>query len=124
MATLNSNTRTTASDVKEIFETDLAETELNHHINAAAELVDEIDSAGSLSSQRLTLIEEYLAAHIASTQDPRVSDVSVGDSSFTYKGSQEMTDYWETAAQLDKTGTLDESDDAPAAVFTSTDYDA
>lgn len=122
MASLNSNARTSASDVKEIIDTDLSDDEIKHHINAAAAMVDDVDAAGSVSASRLELIEEYLTAHIASAQEPRVKKESVGDGSWTYQGPAETTRYWDRAADLDPTGTLDDSDDAETSVFTTTDY--
>lgn len=118
MASLNSNTRVDASDVFEIFDTDISERALNNWINMAAETVDDIDDADvndDLSEQRLELIEMNLAAHFASTQDPRVEAETVGDAEFRYKGASEVTDYWRTAAQLDTTDYLSDDGGKPAA---------
>lgn len=118
MADLNSNARTTASDVKEIFDTDLTESELSNWINVAAETTDDIEAAdadGSMSQQRLEMIEKQLAAHYASSQDPRIREETVGDAQFKYKGSSKTTDYWRTAVQLDTTGLLTEDGSKPSA---------
>lgn len=107
MASLNSNTRTDVSSVTEIFDTELSDGSIKQHINVAATMVDDIaDAAPDATNQRLTLIETYLAAHVAASQDPRVSDESVGDSQFNYKGATDTTDYFETAASLDPSGQL------------------
>lgn len=103
MASLNSNTRVTASDVSEIFETDLTNSELHNHINVAAERVDEIAAAdSSVADQRLALIEQYLAAHVATVQDPRASKEDHESFAVTYQ----RTTYGQTAVELDPTGTL------------------
>lgn len=96
--------------MKEIFNTTLATSSLEHHINFAASIVDDIEETADNNEPDRTFeqIEQYLSAHVASTQDPRVSDSSVGDSSFTYKGPTETTQYWEIANALDPTGTLGE----------------
>lgn len=109
MASLNSNARTEASDVKEIFNTDLDDEELRNWINVAAESTDDVEDAdvgNELSDTRLELIEMNLAAHYASAQDPRISSETVGDAQFRYKGTRDTTDYWITAVQLDTTDTL------------------
>lgn len=107
MASLNSNTRVTASEVKEIFDTDIEDSALHNFINMAAERVDDIsDADSSVSSTRLELIEMNLAAHYASTLDPRVSQEQIADARFKYKGVDETTDYWMTAVDLDPTNTL------------------
>lgn len=107
MASLNSNARTDAASVKEIFETSLSDGAIKAHINAAAAVVDDIAAAdSSVSGTRLELIETYVAAHFASTQDPRESQASVGDADFRYRGPSDTTQYWETATSLDPTGVL------------------
>lgn len=106
--TLESNTRVTHTDVELIFETNLSQGALEEHINVAATLVDDIESAADSSEPARTFeqIEQYLAAHVASAQDPRVTSSSVGDSNFNYLRPSEMTGYWKIAASLDPTGSL------------------
>lgn len=106
MASLNDNARTDASSVSEIFDTELTNAQLKAHINAAAALVDDVESTGSVPDQRLELIETYVAAHFAASQDPREKEAEVGDAAFTYQGPEETTQYWETATSLDPTGVL------------------
>lgn len=105
---LNDNVRITVSDVKAIFNTNLQTGALETHINMAAAMVDDIVEAASepIDDETLELIETYLAADIASSQDPRVSSSSVGDSSFDYVGPTKETQYWQIANRLDPTGTL------------------
>jgi len=115
MASLNSNARNTASEVKEIFDTDLDDSQLHNWVNMAAETTDDVESHGELSSNRLKLIEKNLAAHYAATQDPRVSEETIGDAQFDYKGTTETTDYWRTALRLDTTEFFEEDADKPRA---------
>lgn len=118
MASLNPNVRNSVSDVKEIFDTDLTDEALKQWMNVAAETTDDIDDADSgneLSSQRLALIELQLSAHYASTQDPRVAQGQVGSTRFTYKGTSDTTDYWQTAVELDTTGFLQKESGKPNA---------
>jgi hypothetical protein len=84
----------------------------------AAETTEDIDSnddSDELSNNRLKLIEKNLAAHYASTQDPRISEETVGDAQFDYKGADETTDYWRTAVELDTTGFFEETEGKPPA---------
>lgn len=107
MASLNDNARTSAADVKEIFETDISDDAIRTHINAAAAVVDEVEAADpSVSDSRLSLIERYVAAHFASSQDPRTKAEEVGSTSKEYRGPDEKTQYWQTATSLDPTGAL------------------
>lgn len=105
---LNTNVRTTVSDVQEIFNTNLETSELEQHINVAASIVDDIDEVADddVPDRKLRQIEQYLSAHVASAQDPRVTSSSVGDSSFNYLQPSEMTRYWEIATTIDPTGML------------------
>lgn len=107
MASLNSNTRVTVSEVKEIYDTDMSDATMKQFINMAAEIVDEISDADSdLTTQRLSLIEMNVAAHYASSLDPRVAEEQAGDIRQKYKGDPEKTEYWRTAKSLDPTGQL------------------
>lgn len=105
---LNDNTRTTVSDVEEIFHTNLETSSLEHHINLAASMVDDVEEVAdsSVPDRKFRQIEQYLAAHVASAQDPRVTSSSVGDSSFNYLQPSEVTRYWNLANSLDPTGII------------------
>lgn len=103
--------RTTPPDVEDVFDTELSSSQLDAWIAIANELVDDIaDADPSIGSTRLEKIEKLLAAHLASTQDQRVSEDSVGDTSAVYQGETgmhiEATVYGQQAAMLDPTGTL------------------
>lgn len=97
--------RTTAADVADIYDTELETGSLTAHIEAASALVDDVAEAdSSVSADRLALIETYAAAHLASLQDPRVTDESIGSASWSY---DTQSSYMQMAIQLDPTGVLD-----------------
>lgn len=105
--------RTTPSDVKNIFNTDLSDSAVSDWIDIASEVVDTIDQAeDSVTDTRLTQIEKLLAAHYASAQDQRLSSTSRETASANYQGDTGMnlmgTKYGQQAVQLDPTGTLAE----------------
>lgn len=97
--------RVTDDEVKEILDTELSS--LTPFIAAASQLVDGISG---LDADVLKEIERWLAAHLVSMRDKRVSKASVGDSSHTYEGKTglglDFTRYGQTAKMLDTTGTL------------------
>lgn len=103
--------RTTPTEVKEIFDTDLADSSVSEWIDIASSVVDDVVSNdNSLSDTRLTQIEKLLAAHYASAQDQRIADTSRETASVSYQGDTGMnlqgTKYGQQAIQLDPTGTL------------------
>lgn len=104
MATLRSGARVTASEVKEIFDTDLSDSALHAHINYASKIVDQIEAeAPSTDDETLELIELYWSAEVATTQDPRAEREQLKTSNVTY---DIRTTYGEMAIDLDPTGTL------------------
>lgn len=106
MATLDSDTRTDASGVREIFETSLSDGELNAWINMAHRVVERDLGSASVNSGTLADIEKNLAAHLASSDDPRVVREDVADASFDYQRDPNETDYWRNVVLLDPTGRL------------------
>lgn len=98
--------RTSESQVRDIFDTNLDDASLVQHIRAANTIVDEVAQASNLGSERLEMIEMYLAAHYASVQDPRVTSESVGSASYDYQ----QTEYLQMAKTLDPTGVVDQQD--------------
>lgn len=103
--------RTTASDVNTIFDTDLSTSALDAWIDIANELVDDIaDKDSSIDSTRLTKIEKLAAAHLAASQDQRISNASSDTRSVNYQGNTGMnfhgTKHGQAAIGLDPTGTL------------------
>ena len=98
----------TVSDVKDIFDTELTDTQLQRHLDVAERFVErEIGGQDQQVKDDVTL---YLAAHFAATQEPQAERASVGDVSVTYQGDSGMgfksTRYGQTAIRLDPTNRL------------------
>lgn len=112
MATLDSDAQTDASEVKEVFDTDLPDATIHAYINVAVVKRKEVVAAAtdSLPTARQAAIEKYLAAHFLTAQDPR-PDTEKHESLTVSYGSDggEATDYLEIATSLDPTGTLNSS---------------
>lgn len=102
--------RTSKTDVKDIYDTDLSDTQLQAFIDDANVFVDEHLSNKGLSSNILTAIEKYLSAHLASARDQRAESKDVADASVTFQGESgmhlESTQYGQRAIDFDSTGTL------------------
>jgi len=104
--------RTTPTDVKTIFETDLSDSTIQGWIDIATLIVDDIEDADpTLKAIRLERIEKLLSAHFAGSQDQRIAQTSAESKSVEFQGDTEMTDlratkYGQNAIALDSTGTL------------------
>lgn len=114
MATLDPDARVSPADVKEIIETDLADTALHVFINTAHNLVQDalVSTSAGLSNARLTDIELWLSAHyLAVGMERQVQSERVGDEwQATYEGKTDMglnsTRYGQMALGLDTSGKL------------------
>lgn len=103
--------RVTDTEVKEIFATTRDTTPF---IETATLLVDEELVGSGLSDNRLTQIELYLAAHLASTSINHggLKSRKIGDSEEEYRGpvgsavGMLSSPYGQQAVALDSTGTL------------------
>jgi hypothetical protein len=106
--------RTSGAEVKQIFETDLTNTEVEYFLTAANLLVDQYVSISAsfaaLGSSLLTEIERYLCAHIASSWDQRLTEQSFGDSKVKFQvvlgEGLKSTQYGQMVLILDTSGTL------------------
>lgn len=106
--------RVNASELREIFETDLSATRLDAFIGAANKVVNDRLSGRGIASDTLKEIERFVAAHMASVSDPRVTKETVGPVSATFEArvrsdsrqGLEMTFYGQQAMMLDPTGQL------------------
>lgn len=95
----------TTSALQEILDTSLDTSSLQAHIDAADYEVDEIqDKDSSISDGRLTEIHKWLAAHYATSQDPRADSTSRETASISY--ADDNADYKSIAIRLDPTGTI------------------
>lgn len=105
-------TRVTAQNVKDVIDTKLGETEIDLCILTAHVLInDEVAPKGTLSTERLELIELYLSAHFVTLRDRRVASQNLADgSTLSYEGQTGLyltsSHYGQTAILLDSTGTL------------------
>jgi len=100
--------RISTSDLQEVFDTDLSTTSLDRWIAIANETTDDVAGVDpSLSATRLEQIELMLAAHYASSQDPRLKSASAETKSADYRKNEDYsTDYMATAVSLDPTGVV------------------
>lgn len=107
-------TRVTAPELKEIFETDLSDPQLRTFIGAANLVVNDRLSGRGIASATLKEIERFVAAHMASVSDPRVTKETIDTASATFEArvrsdsrqGLEMTFYGQQAMLLDPTGQL------------------
>ena len=110
MATVVSGSRITVDDLVEILETELTEAHLSAFVNSAHYLIQANLLSSGLSSDVLTEIHKYLAAHFASLRDQRIESERVADVSMKYQGKTDMglnaTFYGQTALMLDTSGSL------------------
>ena len=110
MATVVSGSRITVDDLVEIFETELTEAQLSAFVNSAHYVIQNNLLSSGLSSDILTEIHKYLAAHFASLRDQRIASERVADVSMNYQGKTDMglnaTLYGQTALMLDTSGSL------------------
>ena len=110
MATVVSGSRITVDDLVEIFETELTEAQLSAFVNSAHYLIQANLLSSGLSSDVLTEIHKYLAAHFASLRDQRIESERVADVSMKYQGKTgmylESTFYGQMALTLDTSGSL------------------
>jgi hypothetical protein len=105
--------RVSATQVKVIIETTLADSVVEACIDTATVIVDDIAAAdATVSSERLTLLEKWLAAHFVAIREPRTQSEGVaggGNESFqTFKTDLGLasTQYGQQAIALDPTGIL------------------
>jgi len=97
------------ADVQDVLDTTLDTPSLQAHIDAASHEVEDIKAIdSSVSDSRLTDIHKFLAAHYASSQDPRASSQSGESRSISYadRDSDANANYYGIAKRLDPTGVL------------------
>jgi hypothetical protein len=91
-------------DLTEIFETDLSEGELMAFIEDAHRIVEDRCAEHTSDEEALAAVEVNLAAHLASSKDPRVTSAShaSADVEFGANGNR----YWHNAVLEDPTNRL------------------
>ena len=93
-----------ASDVKEIFDTGLSDGAVDTWISVAETEVGDLPSHDKLDSARKKEITKFLAAALATAQDPRV-DREKHDSATVSYGGERMS-YMDIASMLDPTSSI------------------
>lgn len=95
--------RTTISNVKEIFDTDLSDPALERWMNIASSAVDQIEDKGVDDTDTLQQIETLWTAHLAQSQDREESSIDVESGSVEW---EDWINYGEAARSLDPTDSL------------------
>lgn len=90
------------SDVEAIFDTELANAQLQAFVDDAHLFISDVLHDKGLSADRLQQIEKYWAAGLAELRDPRKESARGAATQIDYKQSS----YFERAIMLDTTGTL------------------
>lgn len=102
--------RVTASEVKDIIDTDLIDARVNAYINSANILVNEVLVNEGLSDALLTEIERWLAAHYITCNERQAIQQVAGPAEQRFSdvfGKHLLSStFGQTAAQLDTTGKL------------------
>lgn len=125
--------RVTAADVRAVMQsTSLSDDDLSLGISVASmRVTEEVVPAAVYSEERLTRLEQYLAAHYASTADPSTETEQVGPITIRYEGgTDEMkttalgeTRYGRRARELDTDGILDSPETEAQVVSLGTKAD-
>jgi len=98
-------TRITTTDVKEVIDIDIDEPSLQAFIDDAHTVVNNRIAPYTDDRDALAGVETHLAAHIASSKEPRVDAASHESVEFEYAGEQGQK-YWHNAIMIDPTGRL------------------
>lgn len=96
--------RTTYHDVNEILETSLTEAELIAFVEDAHRIIENRCASYSTDDDALASAETYLAAHLATTKDPRVKSASHAGADIEYDTNGNR--YWHQAVLLDPSNRL------------------
>ena len=96
----------TVDDLDVIFDSDLDVDAKKYWLNIAYTFLDSRLDWGEYDDATKARMETLAAADAASTQDPRVYQESIADTSFRYQRASDSTDYWRMLLALDHTGTL------------------
>lgn len=98
----------TPSDVRDVIDTGLSDSDIQPYLDDATALIDAtVDTA--LSTTEQTHLEKYLAAlDIRLSKDRAISEDEIGDSAFTYDGSEiqwlrSKVSQWDPSGQLAST---------------------
>jgi hypothetical protein len=99
-------------DIRLLKDTALKDAELSQFATQSHVLVSETIPSGALSEARLTIIEQYLAAHLVTLRDRELSSEHVGSATTSFGGQTGMhldfTSYGEQVMWLDSSGSFAE----------------
>lgn len=98
--------RTSVDAVQKIIATKLTTEQITSFITDANLWVTEELASAGLSSERLELIERYLACALIRTRDVGLKSVTIGDVSEIYQMDLYISEYLQRAASFDPTGTV------------------
>jgi hypothetical protein len=98
-------TRITTADVREVLDAEVDEPSLTAFIDDAHTVVNNQIAPYTDDRDALAAVETHLAAHIASSKEPRVQSASHESVSFEYAEEQGQK-YWHNAIMMDPTGRL------------------
>jgi len=121
--------RTTATEVKQIINTDLSDAIVESFItDANAVVTDLIGSSTELSDAQKASIEKYFTAHlIAMTREQQPQAEKAKDAGITYQGKTGMgldaTFYGQIVRQLDTTGTFAKAGKAAISINVIDSFD-
>jgi hypothetical protein len=96
--------RTTYHDVREVLETDLPEADLMAFIEDAHRIVEARCADHTSDTGALSAVETYLAAHLATSKDPRVETASHEGVDVEFE--TDANRYWHDAVLQDPTNRL------------------
>lgn len=96
--------RNNRSNVKDIIDTDLTDSQIDAFLSDANTWVTDFLGSEGLSTGRLTIIEKYLTAHYITLRDPRVRRGAIDDVDETYQRDPQVTEYLMQAIAEDPTG--------------------
>jgi hypothetical protein len=119
--------RTTFRKVREIYESDLTDENIEQYIGIATNMVDNIPS-GELTDTVLADIERFLTAHlIIITKERRGVQEEIGEGKVRYSnifGEGLMaTEYGQMVSELDTTGTLKAMGKKKASIIAVTSFE-
>lgn len=103
-----SHTNATASDVQDLLDTDLTTSEIDPFLTAAQRFVTDRLEGEGVANATLTEIEKYLAAHIVTARDPRLTEAERDEIRDVYQRDAETSEYLKIAIMLDPTGELED----------------
>lgn len=121
--------RTTATEVKQIIDTDLSDTIVEAYISAANYTVTEVlGSDTTLADGHKTEIERWLTAHlIAATREQQAIEEGAGGAKIKYQGvtgkGLEGTMYGQQVLAMDATGKMRKLSGRAASVTAITSFD-